>query len=327
MTTLRLLNAAAVRELLPMADCIRLMRRAFEMVATGEAIQPVRQAVRHPDGRGLVGWMPGYTTDPEWFGVKVMSVYPANFGTALGSHQGMVLLFEAAHGEPVAILDGREITAIRTAAATAAATDALAPAGARTLGILGYGEQALTHVEALQRVRPFESVLVWGRDPARAQRFAADATQRFGLPVAAAADARTAAACDVVCTTTAAAEPILFGAWLRPGQHLNIVGSSIPTTAEVDDETIARGRLFVDFKDSTLALGGDFRRAKASGLVGDDHIVGCVGDVLTGRVAARVADTDVTLFKSLGMVSEDVLAADFVLAEAIRRGRGQLVEW
>ena len=130
MTTLRLLNAAAVRELLPMADCIRLMRRAFEMVATGEAIQPVRQAVRHPDGRGLVGWMPGYTTDPEWFGVKVMSVYPANFGTALGSHQGMVLLFEAAHGEPVAILDGREITAIRTAAATAAAAD-----GARALPV------------------------------------------------------------------------------------------------------------------------------------------------------------------------------------------------
>jgi ornithine cyclodeaminase len=327
MTTLRLLNAAAVRELLPMHACIPLMRRAFTMVATGETLQPVRQAVRHPDGRGLVGWMPGYTTDPEWFGVKVMSVYPANFGTALGSHQGMVLLFEPLHGEPVAILDGREITAIRTAAATAVATDVLAPPNARTLGIYGYGEQALTHIEALLQVRSFESVRVWGRNLERAQHFAADMTARFGVPVSAVKDGREAAACDVICTTTAAPEPIFFADWLRPCQHVNIVGSSIPTTSEVDEETLVRGRLFVDFKDSTLALGGDFRRAKAKGLIDDEHILGCIGDVLTNRVAARLADTDITLFKSLGMVSEDLLASDYILAEATRRGLGQLVEW
>jgi len=310
-----------------MTDCIRLMRRAFEMVATGETIQPIRQALVHPDMRGLVGWMPGYTANPEWLGVKVVTVFPSNFGTAFGSHQGMVLLFEPMHGAPVAILDGREITATRTAAATAAATDALALPSAQTLGILGYGEQAAAHVDALLKVRPFSAIAVWGRDGARARKFASDMAAKHGRSITAVKQARTAAECDVVCTTTAAAEPILFADWLRPGQHVNVVGSSIPTTSEVDEKTIARGRLFVDFRDSALALAGDFRRAKAKGLVNDDHIVGCVGDVLTGRVPARLSDADITIFKSLGMSSEDLIACDFVLSEATRRGVGQVVEW
>ncbi len=324
---LRLLNAAVVRELLPMAKCIPLMRRAFEMVATGGTIQPIRQAVWHPDRRGMVGWMPGYTADPEWLGVKIVTVYPSNFGTEYGSHQGMVLLFETRYGAPVAILDGREITAIRTAAATAAATDALADGAVRTLGILGYGEQAAAHVEALLEIRPFDAVTVWGRDAERARRFAAEMAERHGAKVTATADARAAAGCDVVCTLTAAAEPILFAEWLRPGQHLNVVGSSIPTTSEVDEATIARGRLFVDFKDSALAHAGDFRRAKAKGQVDDQHILGCVGDVLLGRVPARVSPGDITIFKSLGMASEDLIACDFVLNEAIRRNLGEIVQW
>lgn len=327
MTELRLLNAAAVRELLPMRACIPLMRRAFEMVAREETIQPIRQGLMHPDKRGLVGWMPGYTREPEWLGVKVVTVFPSNFGTTFGSHQGMVLLFETRNGAPVAILDGREITAIRTAAATAAATDALASTSARTLGIFGYGEQAGTHIEALLEVRQFEHIVVWGRDLERARRFADEQSARYGIKVMAVADGKLAAGCDVVCTATAAPEPILFADWLQPGQHLNVVGSSIPTTAEVDERTIAASRVFVDFKESALALAGDFRRAKAAGLVGDEHILGCVGDVLTGRVAARLEPTDITLFKSLGMASEDLLACDFVLAEARRGGLGQVVAW
>jgi len=325
---LRLLNAAAVRDLLPMAKCIPLMRSAFEMVARGETIQPIRQSVRHPDGRGLLGWMPGYTAHPEWLGVKVVSVFPGNFGTEFGSHQGMVMMFEPSHGAPVAMLDGREITAIRTAAATAAATDVLAPAAVQTLGIMGYGEQAGSHIEALLHVRRFQRIMVWGRDLSKARRFAADmAAKHSETEIIAVDNALAAASCDVVCTLTAAAEPILHARWLRPGQHLNIVGSSIPTTSEVDVETIARGRLFVDFKDSALALAGDFRRAKDSGLVTDQHIVGCVGDVLVGSMPARVAASDITLFKSLGMSSEDLLACDYVLTESIRRGIGQVVDW
>lgn len=325
---IRALNAAAVRALLPIDRCIDLMRQAMTLVASEKTVQPIRQALFHPDRRGLLSMMPGYIADPEWFGIKIMTVFPANFGTAFGSHQGFVHLFETANGAPRAIMDGREITAIRTAAATAAATDVLARPDARTLAIFGYGEQAHTHLEAMAHVRRFERALVWGRDLEKARQFAAAESGRHGFEVSAVATAEEAAVpADVLCTTTAAKEPFFQAEWLRPGQHLNVVGSSVPTTSEIDIGTMARCRLFVDFKDSALALAGDFRRAKEAGVIGDDHILGSIGDVLTGRVPGRTSAQDITLFKSLGMVAEDLVSADFILREAERQGVGQLIEW
>jgi ornithine cyclodeaminase len=311
-----------------MDRCIELMRRAMSLVATQQAIQPIRQAVFHPDKRGLMSMMPGYIADPDRLGIKVISVFPGNFGTGIGSHQGVVLLFETKTGSPVALLDGREITAIRTAAATAVGTDVLARPDVRTLAIFGYGEQAHTHLDAVPRVRQFERVVVWGRDPAKTRRFCEDASRHQAIPVTPVESAEEAArAADVVCTTTAAAEPVFRAAWLRPGQHLNVVGSSVPTTSEIDVDTVARSRFYVDFKDSALALAGDFRRAKEAGLVTDDHIVGSIGDVLTGKVAGRRSADEITLFKSLGMVAEDLVSADYILREAERCGVGALVDW
>jgi len=325
---IRLINAAGVRALMPMERCIELMRTAMSLVAKEQTIQPIRQSLRHPDGRGLMGMMPGYTADPEWLGIKVISVFPGNFGTDLGSHQGVVLLFDPRNGSPVAVLDGREITAIRTAAATAVATDALARKNVKTLAVFGYGEQAHTHIEAVPRVRGFERILVWGRDLGKATAFCQEESARHGRTITAIGSAEEAAVqADVICTTTAAKEPFFFAEWLRPGQHLNVVGSSVPITSEIDVETVARSRLYVDFKDSALALAGDFRRAKDAGAVDDSHILGSIGDVLTGKVAGRRSDEEITLFKSLGMVSEDIVSADFIYREAERRGVGELVEW
>lgn len=325
---LRLLNAEAVRTLMPVDRCIDLMRRAMTLVATdGGTIQPIRQSLWHPDKRGLMSMMPGYVADPEWLGIKVIAVFPGNFGTDLGSHQGVVVLFDAKNGSPRAILDGREVTALRTAAATGAATDVLARKDARTLGIYGYGEQAHTHLEAIPAVRKIEKALVWGRDFEKAKAFCVEESKHHGFPIVAVQTPAEAAAADIICTTTAAKEPFFEAAWLRPGHHVNVVGSSIPTTAEIDVETIRRSRLYVDFKDSTLALGGDFRRAKEAGVVGDDHIIGSIGDVLTGKAPGRRSDQEITLFKSLGMVSEDLVSADFILREAEQKGVGQVVEW
>lgn len=324
---MRVINAAAVRRLLPMAECIRLMRRAFEVVATGEAIQPIRHALQHPAGRGLLGWMPGYVSNPEWLGIKVVAVFAPDAAGLLGSHQGMVLLFDATNGRPVAVIDAGEVTAIRTAAATAVATDVLAPVSAVSLGVLGTGEQAGRHVEALTQIRPFKSVLIWGRDGTHARTLAAELASHCPAAIVTVETAREAASCDVVCTTTAARDPILFGEWLRPGQHLNVVGSSIPSTSEVDEAAVARGRLFVDFRDSALALAGDIRRAKAAGLIDDDHIIGCIGEVLLGRIRGRLSAADITIFKSLGMASEDLIACDYVLTESRRQGIGQSVDW
>jgi ornithine cyclodeaminase len=328
MPPIRLLNADAVRTLLPINRCVELMRGAMTLVAReGGTIQPIRQTVWHPDKRGLMSMMPGYIADPEWLGIKVIAVFPRNFGTDLGSHQGVVVLFDATTGSPRAILDGREVTAIRTAAATAAATDVLARSDARTLGIFGYGEQAYTHLEAIPVVRRIERALVWGRDLDKARKFCEEERAHHDFEIVPVATPEEVAAADILCTTTAATNPFFEARWLRPGHHLNAVGSSIPTTAEIDNETVARSRLFVDFRDSALALAGDFRRAREAGLVGDDHIVGSIGEVLTGKVAGRRSDEDITLFKSLGMVSEDLVSADYVLREAERQGIGSVVDW
>lgn len=324
---IRLLNAEAVRRLMPMSVCVGLMRDAFRLACGEGAIQPVRQALKQPDGRGLMSMMPGYTSDPAWLGIKVVSVFPGNFGTEYGSHQGMILLFETGNGRPVAIIDGREVTAIRTAAASAAATDALASAGAMTLGLLGYGEQAHTHLEAIRLVRPIERVYVWGRSFERAMQFAREAERVFELEVLPVEDAEAAATADIVCTTTAAIDPVLEGAWLRPGQHLNVVGSSIPTTSEVDAAALVRSRLFVDYLPSALELGGDIRRAIAAGAITADDIAGSVGDVLLGNVEGRRSPEEITLFKSLGMVAEDLVSADHILREAEMHNSGSLVQW
>jgi ornithine cyclodeaminase len=326
--SLLILNADDVRSLLPMERCIPLMREAFVLAAGGGAVQPVRSGLQTPDRRGGLGVMPGYVASPPRLGIKVVTVFPGNHGTPLGSHQGMVLLFEASTGEPVAILEARAITAVRTAAASAAASDVLAVRDATSLAVLGCGDQAAAHLEALPLVRPFERVVVWGRDGGKARAFADAQAARLGRQVDAVASAREAVeGADVLCTTTAAAEPIVEGAWLRAGQHLNVVGSSIPATSEIDLTAVAMARYFVDFEPSARALAGDFQRALAAGAVGADHMVGEVGAVIAGELAGRTDPSDITLFKSLGMIAQDLIAADFAVREALARGVGARVEW
>lgn len=324
---MRLIDAATVRALLPMDRCIALMADAFRAAADPGTEQPIRQAVRRADGRGLMSMMPGRVSQPDLLGIKVVSVFPGNFGTVHGSHQGIVLLFEPENGCPVAILDGREVTAIRTAAATAFATDLLARRDARTMAVFGYGEQARTHIEALSLVRDFETILIWGRDAEKAALFAAGLADELGLPVRAEPKLEIAAAADILCTVTAAENPFLTGALLRDGQHINIVGSSIPTTAEVDGELLLRSRLFVDYLPSALALGGEIRRAMEAGVITADHVVGSVGDVLEGRADGRQSDAQITAFKSLGMIAEDLIAADHVMRAAQRAGLGTCIDW
>lgn len=324
---IRAINGELVRALLPMDQCIVLMRRAHAMVARGEALQPVRQAIRAPGVDGLLGIMPGHIATPSRYGAKIISVFEGNFGTRHGSHQGMVLLFDTEHGVPLAMVDAAAITAIRTAASTAVATDLLARPDARTLGIFGYGEQARQHIAALTHVRDFERILVWGRDPARAQAFAAEQALAHDRPVAATADPAEAAQADVICTATSAATPFYRAAWLRPGQHLNLVGASLPSAAEAEPEVVRAARCFYDYRESALALAREFRAAIAAGLIADDHLLGSIGDVIEGKVAGRRSPDDITLFKSLGLIVQDMVAGDHVVAEAARQGLGTLIEW
>jgi ornithine cyclodeaminase len=241
----------------------------------------------------------------------------------LQSHQGFVALFDPVSGAPVAILHAGEITAIRTAAASAAATRALARADATRLAILGYGEQAETHLHAMACVRPLSAVTVWGRSPERAAAFAERMGEELGVEVTAAATVEAAVAdADIVCAVSAAPLPILEGRWIAPGAHVNLVGSSTAATREADDALVVRGRLFADHRAGVLAQGGEVIHAITAGLIDEAHVLGEIGEVIAGTLPGRLTDQDVTVYKSLGAVTQDLFSGWAVYRRAVAEGRG-----
>ena len=306
---MRFIDRDEVAERLTYEFCIPIVRAAMIAFSKGETRQHLRSIIPLAEGR-MFGIMPGAMGDRAPFGAKLISVYPENFANGRQSHQGLVVLFEPETGEPVCVLHAGEITAIRTAAASAVATDALARPEASRLAILGYGEQAATHARAIVKVRDLRSIAVWGRSPARAQAFASRMTAELSLPITAVADVEQAVAeADIVCTVTSAREPILKGAWIRPGAHVNLVGSSFAGPVEVDHDLVARSRFIADSREGVLRQGAEFLSTKAAGLINDDHIVAEIGEVLAGDVAGRRSADEITVYKSLGHVVQDLASA------------------
>ncbi len=219
------------------------------------------------------------------------------------------------------------MTAIRTAAASAVATRALAREEAGDLAILGSGVQARTHLDAMRAVRPLRRVRVWSRRPESARRFAEREGERTGLAVEPMPSAREAVdGADLICTVTAAREPVLLGEWILPGAHVNAAGACTPNARELDAAAVARSRLFTDRRESLLAEAGDFLLARGEGAVADDHILGEIGEVLEGKVPGRRADAEITLFKSLGIAVEDLAAGWHVYRKALAAGRGSALD-
>ena len=323
----RILNQTEVTALLPMAECIDVMDGALRNLSSGGALLPLRTVLRLPDGKGFFGVMPASLAQPAALGLKAIAVFPGNEGTELDSHQGLVILFDPECGRPVAVLDASSITAIRTAAVSGVATRALARPDAGDLALLGSGVQARTHLEAMAVVRRLRRVRAWSPNAGRLGAFARWAADRFGIvvePVRSSRDAVTGA--DLVCAVSASPTPVVRGEWLTEGAHVNAVGSSLPTTRELDTAAILRGRLLVDRRESALNEAGDFLIPRSEGAIGDDHIVGELGDVLLGRIAGRNGASDVTVFKSLGLAVEDLAAAHHVLRRAEERGVGIVAE-
>jgi alanine dehydrogenase len=323
-----IINQAEVLELLPMGECIDVMAEALKTLARGDAILPLRPVLWLPEKVGALGMMPSYLGDVKAMGLKVVSVFPGNHGTHYDSHQGAVMLFETEHGRLLAIVDASEITAIRTAATTAVATRALAREDAGDLALLGSGVQARTHLEAMLLVRTIRRVRVWSRSFEHTQRFAQSQARRFGITIEAVPTAQAAVAgADLICTTTAAPQPVLLGEWLAAGTHVNAVGSSVPFTRELDTAAMLKGRLFVDRRESTINEAGDFLFPKKEGALGDEHIQGELGEVLLGKAPGRRSPEEITLFKSLGLAVEDLAAAAHIYKRALETGRGLAVEF
>jgi ornithine cyclodeaminase/alanine dehydrogenase-like protein (mu-crystallin family) len=310
---MKMLSRADIAAKLTFDICIPAVRAAMTALAKGETSQLPRGYLPLEQGR-MFGTMSGALGDGGPFGAKLISVFPDNFDKGIDSHQGVVVLFDRDSGRPIAMADGGEVTAIRTACASAVATDALATAKASHLALFGYGEQAETHLQAISRVRKLTAVSVWGRSPERAKAFADKMSAETGLAVSAVASARDAAAeADIICTLTNACEPILLGAWVRPGTHINAVGSSTPGPVEVDDDLVVKSRYVADSRVNVMLAGAEFLKAKQAGLIGDDHIIAEIGQVLAGEVVGRRNAEDVTLYKSLGHIVQDLASLAAIL--------------
>jgi ornithine cyclodeaminase len=295
-----------IRRVLTFEACIPLMREAMIAVSGGGINSPPRQILPLAGGKGAFGIMPGVAADGR-FGAKLISVVQQPPGSHLPSHQGVVVLFDPETGAPACILDAGEITRIRTAAASALATDVLARPDADTLLVLGTGEQAEAHILAIAAVRTLRRIVLWGRNADHARLLAEALRAEHGLAVEVAIDVQTAAPlADIICTTTSSAEPILEGGWLTDGVHVNIVGSSRAGPIEVDADLVARSRFFVDSRPNVLAQGAEFLHAQAAGRIDETHIIGEIGEVLSGRVAGRRSASEITAYKSLGHLAQDL---------------------
>jgi len=315
------IGESEVRRRLDHATCIGLMRDAMTALARGRTRQLLRGIV-DLGGGDQFGVMPG-AIDSESFGCKLVTVFPRNASAGLRSHRGVILLFEPEQGLPVAMIEAGEVTAIRTAAASAAATDALARRDARTLAIIGTGEQAWHHALAIRHVRPIDRVTLWGRSPENAAALARRIEQTIGIEVATAGSVQEAVrGADIICTVSAAPEPILMNGDVGDGTHVNAVGSSRAGPSEIDVALVARARLFPDHRAGMLAQGAEYLRAAAAGLVDESHVLAEIGAVIAGDAPGRTDDDQVTLYKSLGHIVQDLACAQY-LVEAVRvDGRG-----
>jgi ornithine cyclodeaminase len=310
------LSEAEVYRRLDYDGCIAAMREAMAILSSDEREQPLRQITPLGDGR-MFGVMPGLLPGADAFGAKLVSVFPDPAAPGRSFHRGLVALFDGDTGEVVCVADAAAVTHVRTGCASAAATDALARHDSETLALFGYGAQAQSHLHAIARVRPIRRVGIWGRNPEAAASLAQEAADQLGVEARAWDDpAALASEADIVCTVTSSAEPILKKEWVRPGTHINAVGSSYAGPREIDNELVATSRFFVDYRRSALAAAAEFLSAKAEGLIGEDHILGEIGEVISGRVEGRRSPDDITLYKSLGHIAQDLAAVRYALSRS-----------
>ena len=310
--TIAFYDAEQVQALLDYPGCIDAVRQAMIALSSGERPQPLRQIFTVGDEQ-MFGTMPGELQALSTFGAKLVSVFGDPERPGRSRHQGIVVAYDGKTGAVSCIADAERITQIRTGCASAVATDALARKDAEVLAIFGTGIQAEAHLRAVPLVRPFREILLWGRSDERTRAFAERMSREIGRAVTPVLDCEEAARrADVICTVTSSREPVVLGDWVRPGTHLNLVGSSYLGPVEVDSALVAKSRYFADYRPGVLAQAAELAVARDAGLVDDKHVVGEIGEVLAGRIAGRENDGQITIYKSLGHVAQDLAAAAYL---------------
>ncbi|MBQ9309071.1 MAG: ornithine cyclodeaminase family protein, partial [Clostridia bacterium] len=303
-----------VRSLLSAGEGVEIMRKALQGLEEGQYAMPPR-LITHMPNTAVFGFMPAWCGG--YYGAKVITAYAPNAGTQYPSHIGYVMLFESEHSTVAGLVDATSVTEIRTGCVSAVATDVLARKDARTLALIGAGAQARSHLSAILAVRPITSVTVYDLRPEAAETFAREAREKYGLEVTLAEDVRSCVReADIICTLTPAKEAYLTLDMVKPGTHINAVGTYTPSTREVASDLIAASRLYADQVEAMKRESGEYLVPLKEGLIGEDHIVGSVGEVLLGRKSGRSNDTEITVFDALGLAVEDVATAVYVLEKA-----------
>ena len=319
----RLLTEAHVRSLLPLSDLVTAMEMALARFSAGDVLQPVRSVLMVGPQQAFFGLMPAYVADPPQLGAKLVTVFGDNHRRGLPSHLATILLLDPDTGALIALMDGRYITEARTAAVSAVSARHLARADASTLAILGTGVQARSHLEALAAVRPIRDVRVWSPTPASRERFVAEMSGHVPAAITAAVSAEAAVrGADIIVLVTSSPSPVVEAAWVAAGAHVISVGACRPDQREMDPALVARARLVVDSRAAALVESGDVVLGLAEGRFDVDHVAGELGDVVRGALAGRTSADEITIFKSLGMAVEDVVAADLVYRRALESGAG-----
>ena len=317
------LDSETVFRNLDMPACIDLMAATQAAISRGDIELPLRSMLPIADGAGHFGVMPGEIRANGVFGAKLVTLFPENPARGIPNVQGYILLFNRTDGTPLALVEASSVTALRTAAASGAATRLLAREDASVLAVLGCGVLAETHLEAMLAVRPVRDVRIWGRNIEKATAFAERHADEGGAQVRAVADAAEAVAdADLVCTVTGSHTPILEGGWLSPGAHVNLVGAHSPATREADGVVLGRGRVYTEITEFALAEAGDLLLAIEEGLFARSDIVGEIGQAIDGGIPGRTSNNEITVYKSLGNIAQDLAAAHFVYTRATRQTPG-----
>jgi ornithine cyclodeaminase/alanine dehydrogenase-like protein (mu-crystallin family) len=319
-----LLTEREVRAVLPMPDLIGAMERALGAYSAGAVVQPVRTVMEVGPDRAFFGLMPAALDDPPVVGAKLVTVYNRNHERGLPSHLATIVLLDHATGALVAVLDGRYITEARTAAVSAVSVKLLARPDARVLALIGSGVQARSHLDAIRHVARLAEVRVWSPSTPHRETFAVEMTAATGVPVRSVADASAAVGgADIVVLATSSRAPVIDDAAVGPGTHICAVGACRPDQREMPTQLVARARVYVDAREAALKEAGDLLLPIREGAIGPDHVRGELGELVAGRIRGRDDAAEITIFKSLGLAVEDVVAARLVVERAAAQRLGR----
>ncbi len=321
------LSEKEIQSLIDVEELIRALEKAHIQFSTGKAVMPVRMVVPLPEIKGRITTMPAYLSEDKALGMKVVTYFPENPKQDLPIILAAVFLYSTESGKLLAVMDGTYITAIRTACVSAVATRALANPETPVLGVLGAGVQARAQIRTLCRVRKIREIKVYDLLEKSVRSLKEELEPDVGIKIEAVKTVAEAVRnVDLLVTVTTAREPIVRSEWLKPGVHINAIGSHRPDLREIDGATMRRAKLVVDSHEAVMAECGDILLAIKEGAIGEDHIHAEIGEVLAGKKAGRTSAGEITLYKAVGIAIQDVATAQLVYRKALERKIGVNVE-